>query len=236
MSGRALLGASFIISVAALATAALVVYGNRGNGSSEAARLVAQPTPRPPSARAPARVVRNEVAARTATPVRNAGFWRLVDETRKAAGSNTERQSQLLEERLTQLKPRAIVAFARTRHRIDRQLYTWKLWGAATVIEDGCSDDCFRDFRAYIISLGHNAYERALHNPDSLAPVVRDAENGDWENADNVAPDAYSSRTGNDFPLDDSDLSGRPAGARIDLDSANLARRYPQLAARFRQT
>jgi hypothetical protein len=67
------------------------------------------------------------------------------------------------------------------------------------VIEDGCSDDCFRDFRGYVISLGRGPYERALANPDSLASVAQDAEAGDWENADNVAPDAYSSVTGGDF-------------------------------------
>ena len=88
------------------------------------------------------------------------------------------------------------------------------MWGAASVIEDGCSDDCFRDFRAYVISLGRGPYERALRNPDSLASVAQDAEAGDWENADDVAPDAYSSVTGNDFPYDHSDLSGQPPAGR----------------------
>ena len=75
----------------------------------------------------------------------------------------------------------------------------------------------------------------ALRDPDSLATVVQDAETGDWENADDVAPDAYSSVTGEDFPLDDSDLSGPPSGRPLDLDDASaLARRYPRLAARFR--
>ncbi len=129
----------------------------------------------------------------------------------------------------------AIVEFARIRHRLDRRAYTWRLWGAARVIEDGCSDDCFRDFRGYLISLGRGPYERALRNPDSLASVAADAETGDWENADDVAPDAYSSVTSDDFPLDDSDLSGRPHGTAFSQDDeAGLARRYPRLAARFR--
>jgi len=129
----------------------------------------------------------------------------------------------------------AIVAFAQIRHRLDERAYSWDLWGAAMVIEDGCSDDCFRDFRGYLISLGPDAYKKALVNPDSLASVVQDAEAGDWENADNVAPDAYSSVTGGDFPVDDSDLSGPPRGTPIDgNDVAARARRYPNLAARFR--
>jgi hypothetical protein len=162
-------------------------------------------------------------------------FWRLIGETRRAAGNDTGRQSELLKDRLTQLSPSAILAFWHTRRLLDRRAYTWSLWGAANVIEDGCSDDCFRDFRGYVISLGRDPYERALRNPDSLASVAADAETGDWENADDVAPDAYSSVTGNDFPLSDSDLSGRPSGKSLDLGSrAALARRYPRLAARFR--
>ncbi len=162
-------------------------------------------------------------------------FWRLIAETRRAVGNDTGRQSELLKHRLTQLSPTAIVTFWRMRRRLDRRAYTWALWGAATVIEDGCSDDCFRDFRGYIISLGRGPYERALRNPDSLALVAADAEAGDWENAGDVAPDAYSSVTGNDFPFDDSDLSGPPRGKPLNLSArTSLTRRYPRLAARFR--
>jgi Protein of unknown function (DUF4240) len=162
-------------------------------------------------------------------------FWHLIADTRRAAGNDTGRQSELLEERLTQLPAHAIVDFARIRRQLDQRAYTWSLWAAAALIEDGCSDDCFRDFRAYLISLGPGPYRHALQDPDSLASVAQDAEQGNWENADNVAPDAYSSVTGEDYPLDDSDLSGRPRGTPFDEnDQAALARRYPRLAARFR--
>jgi len=184
-----------------------------------------------PAPRTTARVAKE----RAPVPAAETEFWQLIAQTRSAAGNDTGRQSGLLEDRLTELSPQAIIEFARIRHRLDERAYTWRLWGAATVIEDGCSEDCFRDFRAYLISLGRGPYEAALENPDSLASVAEDPETGDWENADNVAPDAYSSVTGNDFPLDDSDLSGRPRGTPFnDNDEAGLARRYPRLAARFR--
>jgi hypothetical protein len=164
-----------------------------------------------------------------------AGFWRLIATTRAAAGNDTGRQSELLEERLRELPPRQTADFGRIRHRLDQQAYTWELWGAAYVIDDGCSDDCFRDFRAYLISLGGRAYEAAVRDPDSLAPVVQDAEEGDWENADNVAPDAYESVTGKDIPSGDSDVSGTPRGEPWDDEAQDeLVQRYPKLAARFR--
>ena len=190
----------------------------------------ARKTPRP-------RAAKPQPAAARTTPAQlgDAAFWRLIGETRSAAGNDTGRQSELLEERLRQLSPKAIIQFARIRSRLDRRAYTWNLWGAAYVIEDGCSDDCFRDFRGYLISLGRSAYTKALVNPDSLASVVQEAETGNWEAADNVAPDAYSGVTGGDFPLDDSDLSGSPRGRPFDdSDISALVRRYPRLAARFR--
>ncbi len=163
------------------------------------------------------------------------GFWQLIESTRQAAGNDTGRQSELLEERLSRLPAQSIVEFQRTRHRLDQQAYTWDIWAAAYVVEDGCSEDCFRDFRSYLISLGREAYEAALRDPDSLAPVVQDAEQGDWENADSVAGDAYESATGEEIPVDDSDLSGTPRGKPWDDENEDgLVQRYPQLAARFR--
>jgi uncharacterized protein DUF4240 len=162
-------------------------------------------------------------------------FWTLVDDTRAEAGGDTERQSGLLAERLEQLPPRAVADFGEIRHQLDERAYTWDIWGAAFVIEDGCSDDCFRDFRGYLISLGRGPYEAALKNPDSLAGVAEDAETGDWENADNVAPEAYEDETGEDIPSGDSDLSGRPRGQEWDDDQQEqLLQRYPALAAQFR--
>jgi flagellar biosynthesis regulator FlaF len=162
-------------------------------------------------------------------------FWSLITDTRQAAGNDTGRQSELLEERLRQLPAQSIAEFQRIRHQLDAQAYTWDLWAAASVIEDGCSDDCYRDFRAYLISLGRRPYEAALRDPDTLAPVVQDAEEGGWENADSVAPDAYEEVAGEEIPGGDSDLSGDPRGERWDFENEDaLVRRYPRLAERFR--
>jgi Protein of unknown function (DUF4240) len=103
--------------------------------------------------------------------------------------------------------------FQQIRRQMDERAYTWDIWGAAFVIVDGCSDDCFRDFRAYLISLGSRAFAAALRYPDSLAPIVQDVEEGDRENVDDVAPDAYETATGDGFPADSSDLSGSPGRA-----------------------
>jgi Protein of unknown function (DUF4240) len=227
--------ASVVLSAAALVAVLFVFVSGRGEGSSGPSLpgAAVQQAPAPALSPQPTPTTAPRETSKTASArTEDSAFWSLVDDTRGAAGKDTARQSELLRERLEQLSPREIVAFERTRDRLDRRAYTWSLWGAALVIEDGCSDDCFRDFRAYVISLGRGTYERALRNPDSLASIVQDAESGDWENADDVAPDAYSSVTGNDFPFEVSDISGRPAGEPI--NERSLRARYPRLAARFR--
>jgi Protein of unknown function (DUF4240) len=197
----------------------------------------AAPAPSPPATTAPTPVAPASTAPHATARSRLGadGFWRLIAETRAAAGDDTARQTSLLETRLRHLSPAQIAEFGSIRHRLDERAYTWDLWGAAYVIEDGCSDDCFRDFRAYLISLGQGPYDKALANQDSLARVVQDAETGDWENADDVAADAYQAVTGEDMPTGNSDVSGSPRGTPWDDERAHeLVRRYPALAARFR--
>jgi hypothetical protein len=162
-------------------------------------------------------------------------FWQLIADTRAAAGNDTDGQSDLLEQGLRRRPAEQIAQFERIRQRLDRRAYTYDLWGAAYVIEDGCSDDCFRDFRGYLISLGRGPYETALRDPDSLASVAQDAETGNWENADDVAPDAYQSVADEDIPTGDSEPSGDPSGTPWDDEQTEqLVQRYPRLAARFR--
>jgi hypothetical protein len=218
MTDRAAGRISLVVSVATLAGILLLLHHRASTASTGSVAPRGAP-----------------VAAKAAAAVGGGSqFWNVIDRAHSQGGGDEGRESGLIKDQLTKLSPQAIIAFDQERRRLDRQLYTWKIWGAATAVEDGCSDDCFRDFRGYLISLGPAAVEQALRDPDGLAPMVQDAENGDWENADDVAPDAYSSVTGNDYPLDDSDLSGPPAGARINLQEATLRKLYPRLTARFR--
>jgi hypothetical protein len=162
-------------------------------------------------------------------------FWTLITETRGAAGKDTGTQSELLRDRLSKLGSSQILAFDRWWRALDKRLYTWEVWGAAFVIEDGCSDDCFRDFRAYVISLGPDAFGTATKNPDALAPIVSDSKIGDWEGAKDMAPDAFSMATDGDFPYDTDDLSGTPRGVPwSDSQEQAVVNRYPRLASRFR--
>jgi Protein of unknown function (DUF4240) len=225
-------------SLALAALAIMALAGAYGLGSRRAATettVTARETAAAPATTEATVAPQTTAAAPSAEVMDEAAFWRLVTDTRAAADDDTGRQSELLDARLRRLPAEQIAAFERIRHALDLRAYTWDVWAAAYVIEDGCSDDCFRDFRGYLISLGRGPYDTALRDPDALAPTVQDAETGNWENADDVAPDAYQSVTGEDIPGDSSDLSGDPRGTPLDDDHAEaLVQRYPRLAARFR--
>jgi hypothetical protein len=219
-----------LVAIAVLVLATGYLLGTRG--SSVTADKTSAPAG---SVATPAAGVPSDPAAAAQPAMNGAAFWGLIASARADADNDTERQSELLEERLSKLPPRQIVRFQQIRRQMDERAYTWDIWGAAYLIDDGCSDDCFRDFRAYLISLGPRAFAAAMRNPDSLAPIVQDAEEGNWENADDVAPDAYQTASGDDFPADSSDLSGSPRGEPWDDESQEtLVKRYPALAARFR--
>jgi hypothetical protein len=226
-----------ILLVAAIGAAVLVGYalGSSGGGEAEeraidrglSAPLASDGTPVPGEG-SPTRPAPH---ASIGSPT----VWGPVQAAAAEGGDSTEGRSEALTDELDAKSPEAIEAFDAARRQVDRQLYTWDVWGAAYVIEDGCSDDCFRDFRAYLISLGRGPYRTALRNPDGIAPVVEDAETGDWENADNVAPDAYEEVAGEDIPSGDSDLDGEPSGTPWDDEQQDeLVRRYARLADRFR--
>jgi hypothetical protein len=76
-----------------------------------------------------------------------------------------------------------------------RRSYDWGLWGAAYLIHDGCSNDSFDYFRAYLISLGREIFEAALADPDSLADVEF-GRAGDWESWESPTFVAMDARTG----------------------------------------
>ncbi|WP_257233953.1 DUF4240 domain-containing protein [Streptomyces sp. JV178] len=55
--------------------------------------------------------------------------------------------------------------------------YRAPLWAAAFTINGGCSDDGFDYVRGWLVLQGHEVFERAVADPDSLArsPVIRRA-------------------------------------------------------------
>ncbi len=184
-------------------------------------------------------------------------FWGIIETARERAGAGADDRgaeddplpgvlTDLLVERLS---PDEILAFADVAGAVARDAYAWPVWGAAYLVEGGCSDDGFMDFRDGLVLAGRATFERAVADPDSLAdhPVVAAMADGGspwfgYESLEWLVGGAWSRATGED---DDAYHAARertssghshrePAGEQWDFDDdEENARRLPRLTALF---
>src|SRR5580692_1951070 len=101
------------------------------------------------------------------------GFWNIVDSARAASGPNDADRVEALREVLAPLPADELESFQNCYDQMLALSYRWDLWGAAYVINGGCSDDGFRYFRDWLISEGRSTFEAALKDPESLAALPK---------------------------------------------------------------
>jgi hypothetical protein len=157
-------------------------------------------------------------------------FWRHIDLVWEQVGPVTEEYGEALSGVLEPLHPEELISFERIFDDLMNRAYMWNLWGAAYVVNGGCSDDGFVYFRAWLIMQGREIYEKALANPDSLAELCGDTEE-DYECEDvlYVARQLYEDKTGTEMAYAgaiDANTAG-PAGER--WEEGDLAGRLPEL-------
>jgi hypothetical protein len=159
-------------------------------------------------------------------------FWQIIEAGGRKALADPERQLAAVRKRLGKLSPAEVRAFHRLFNQKLADAYTWDLWGAAYLINGGCSDDGFHYFRAWLISRGRAVYEAAVQNPDSLTGLT-DPERDDYELEDlwGVSQEAYEQLTGEQMPPIDFRWPAKPKGRRWDFDDdRQVARRLPRLS------
>ncbi len=98
-------------------------------------------------------------------------FWALVAEAKEECGTDMDGEVQWLKDRLVTLGPQQAQDFHNIMCGYMELANQYGLWSAASILCDGCSDDGFTDFRAWLIAQGKEVYLSALQDPDSLAEV-----------------------------------------------------------------
>lgn len=158
------------------------------------------------------------------------------------------RQAALLVEQLRQLPLSDIIEFHHTLEALHAESLRADLWDAAAVFNQWnssdrffCSEDRFFIFRGWLVAQGHQVYQAAVADPDSLADCPELGNDLPGVNGcGGVAMEACTDRTGEEV----SGLRGWP-GELIEEDAGSpwrspeqvtsqLRRRYPRLWARFR--
>ena len=158
-------------------------------------------------------------------------FWKIINNSRIGLDSvtpagNMELQLNKIRDILNDLSIREAAEFHGLFVELFRSAYTWDLWGAASLMNDGCSDDGFMDFRAWLISMGQEVYEKAITDPESLIACADDPtiEAYSFEEFLYVSSAAISPG---------SSLGVQPSGETWE-DDYDLKQRYPKLWERFR--
>lgn len=160
-------------------------------------------------------------------------FWKIIEAAYRPSGPD---HFEALKDELGRLKWFEVVAFQARFDEATAAAYTLDLWGAAYLINGGCSDDGFRDFRAWLVGRGRHPFEAALKHPDSLADIL-DGDPVDGFGLDVAALRVYEAKTGmSDFyeRLDraEKDLPPPPPeGDDWDFDDeAEVRKRFPRLS------
>ncbi len=130
-----------------------------------------------------------------------AQFWQLIEEAKEKSGGECEAQVDLIEEALLRLSAEEVIAFDRLVDIFRDQAYRWDLWGAASLINGGCSDDCFMYFGCWLIAQGQEVFENALRDPDSLSEIIEpDFADAECEALLYVGGRVYKNKTGQEMP------------------------------------
>ena len=166
-------------------------------------------------------------------------FWQIIETARLAAKNDPEAQCKQIKAHLKKLTDDELISFHTHFDALYASTYRMDLWGAAYIINGGCSDDCFDYFRAWLIGRGQAVYEAALANPDSLADVAEE-EDCEQEELLSLAIEVWLKRHNKDwddlekdnpFPASPNSDPG-PAEWEED-DEESLARLYPRLCEKF---
>jgi hypothetical protein len=151
-------------------------------------------------------------------------FWMLIE--------NANADEAALERALAVLEPYEIESFQSHFYELFAEAYRWDLWGAAYIMEGGCSDDGFTDFRYGLIALGRKRFEKALRKPDSLVEVDDMISN---ESFGYAARRAYQRSAGREMPCSAAiSHPADPDGNQWDFDDEDAnRRRLPGLTDKY---
>jgi hypothetical protein len=172
-------------------------------------------------------------------------FWKLIEDARSQVPDPAEGEAVAdSAAALLATRPRHEIAAAeQVLWGLMTSSYRNPLWAAAYVINGGCSDDGFDYFRGWLITQGHDVFQRAVADPDTLAelPAVlaasEDGEEMECEGTLSIAANAYLTATGEKLPDDTFTVEYPeldPAWEFDFDDAAEIRRRLPRLAALYR--
>ena len=158
-------------------------------------------------------------------------FWELIAEIHQASRGDMDTKCSLLANRLRKLPLAEVVSFdAHFTQCLDRA-YAYRLWAAAYIINGGCSDDSFSDFRSTLISMGRQTFESTLADPNFLATIDYDPDVATYEGFQYVGRKVAQQMNGGKAFKRSQPHPESPTGE--DWDDETVAFLFPILAEKY---
>lgn len=158
-------------------------------------------------------------------------FWKIIGTSKTNSSGEYEKQQVELEKELLKLTAIEILEFDNKFRTLRGEVYNWDFWAAAYIINGGCSDDCFSDFRGWLIGQGKMVFENAVNDIETISEL-KNTNDGDWEGLSYIPTDAYEKKTGNQIPngiRENFEIKGDEWREEGD----DLKNRYPKLWTKF---
>ena len=162
-------------------------------------------------------------------------FWSALHDARYESRDDRHFR-ELLIKTLVRLSKSELFRFHELYLRFMDSADKWPLWDAIYLINGGCSDDSWFDFRDYLISRGRTVYQRIVSDPESL--IDRLDKYNQWPFGEyhfhSAAENAYRIQKGSP---DDCEISiptkfkwTKTAGKRVDLENnAEIKKHFPRI-------
>ncbi|MBT1708440.1 DUF4240 domain-containing protein [Fulvivirgaceae bacterium PWU5] len=125
-------------------------------------------------------------------------YWSIIHRAQEATEDLEEMEEHLIGE-VEKLTPKEMVGFYLRTSDLEQKAYTSELWCAAYIINGGASDDGFEYFRCWLISAGKDVYYKAIEHPDSLADLVEEGNDYEFESLTYVPITSFENKTGQDL-------------------------------------
>lgn len=121
-------------------------------------------------------------------------FWNLIDEG--LVDQPIGERLDALPDRLAAFKVAEIRGFEIILRELDARAYRWDVWALAYLLQGGCSDDSFEEFRGWLILQGRKVFEDTLSDPNAFDVSLHSGMASGMSRLRDIAPIAYEMRAG----------------------------------------
>jgi hypothetical protein len=164
-------------------------------------------------------------------------LWSLIESAQLQAEDDGEEFAELMDEALAELDTSELLNVTATFTDALRTANRWDLWGAAYIMNGGCSDDGFLYWRCWLVAQGRKKFELAIADPQALAGMkLKYGDEGEYEleNLLLAFEDAIDNADFADEERPTISDSGELEGTEFDFeDERELQKRFPKLLKKF---